>query len=502
MRGWMGVPLTWAARPVEPSEVPSATPDRGAGGVSVVALPPAVGVRAGSVALDGVPADVRWLAPQSGRYDFASIAGTPGAGNPWLQAALALTPGQPWSLWRARLAAPGREFERAAAAPDSVASRLASQHAEVWGVALQRLARADDATARHLARRLGGAVDFGRGVVAPVWLAWPGAAVADDGFGLLLSDLLADDLSDSERAVRARSWLESLPSGAAWVLDDAGLRDGTLKRNVSTLALANLNDAPAAASVSVDGVAAPLEMLTIPPLSVAEARVVARWPDAAPVDGPARTLVVRIGAWHGRVSVVADDMPARPPGVPIGPLRFDVNMPALVAVATTGGVLTGQTPQPDALTAGMLLRRSDGAKPQSGDSGWTLYFECMAPPTDASAPGDGATDTLTIAFGPTDTPTAVWTVPRSGEARLQQSGSPVQLSVTRSEQPDRWVVWVPVPASAIEPGSRLRFGVMRERPLPDGLIERTAWPRPILPWIDRPARLGVDLTAWDRSEQK
>lgn len=501
MFAWLGVPITWAARPVEPAGDPGAP-----GGVALVALPAAVGVGAGEVTLDGAPADVRWIAPQSGRYDFASIAGTPGAANPWLHAALALTPAQPWSLWRARLAAPGREFERSAApAPDSVASRLAAQHAEVWGVALQRLARADGPTARRLARRLGGAVDFGRGAVAPVWLGWPGAAAPDDGFGLLLADLLADDLSDHERAARARSWLDTMPTGAAWVLDDAGLRDGDLGRNVSTLALANLGDAPAAASVSPEGPGAPLEMLTIPPLSVAEVRVAARRPDPGVGEGPARTLTVRIGAWRGRVGVIAADVPARPPGLPVGPLLLDLNMPAIAALAAgdADGSIAAVSPAPDTLTAGMLLRASDAGKPSSGDSGWVLYVECMSPPAGPDASASGVTsDTLTVSFGPPDAPTAVWVVPRSGQARLRQPGASPSLSVRRSEQPDRWLAWVPVPAGAVEPGSRLRLGVVRERRRADGLVQRMSWPRPLLPWLDRPARLGVDLTSWDRSEPK
>lgn len=498
MRSWFGVPITWEARPIEAA----AAPGTGAG-IALVALPPAAGVTAPAVTLDGTPADIRWLAPQSGRYDFASMAGTVGAANPWLHAALAVTPGQPWSLWRARLAAPGREFERAAAsAADSVASRLAAQHAEVWGVALQRLARADDQTARRLARRLAGAVDFGHGVVAPVWLSWPGAAVPDDGFRLLLADLLADDLSDRERASRARAWLDSLPAGAAWVLDDAGLRDAAAKRNVSTLALANLSDAPAAASVSLDGIAAPLEMLTIPPLSVAEVRVVARRVEGAHTEGPARNLTVRVGAWRGRITVIADDVPARPPGVPVGPLVLDLNMPAIAAVAA-GAQLPTLSPAAEALTAGMLLRRSDSATPQPGDSGWTLYLECMAPPAAANAAdADSPADTLRVSFGSPDAPAAEWLVPRIGGTRLQQAGPARPLSVTRSEQPDRWVVWIPVPAAAIEVGSRLRFGIVRELRLPDGSIQRTSWPRPMLPWKDEPARLAVDLTAWDRSEQK
>jgi hypothetical protein len=54
-----------------------------------------------------------------------------------------------------------------------------------------------------------------------------------------------------------------------------------------------------------------------------------------------------------------------------------------------------------------------------------------------------------------------------------------------------------VPPGAIEADGHMRFGIMRERRLADGSIERTAWPRAMTPWQSEPGRICVDLTSWD-----
>jgi len=418
--------------------------------------------------------------------DAGLLAGASDPGNVWLREALGGAMTNPWSMWRAELATAGASAQ--AASDDSAIARLGEQRAAAWRVALQRLARADRASARRLAIRLGSAIDFGDGVVAPVWTDWPGPLIANDGLGLLLADLLAADLSDSDKTSRARTWIDALPAATAWVIDDAGGAH-------TALMLVNLSDAPAAASVTLGDAAAPAEMLTIKPLSAARVSVAtARLEEEGRRADPVRTLDIRIGSWRGRGTVVGGCVVALPPGVPIGPLQYDVAMGRL-ATGASSGVYPVVIPAPGARTLGKLMKT--GTK---GQDAWTIYLECEGTAA--------AEDEVKIFFGPAGgwageklaAPTR-WRIRRGGEAALDRRASPrnpdPDPGVVQIDQDNRWVVWAPVPAAAIEADGTLRIGIVRERRLSDGLVERTAWPRPIAPWHEEPGRIAVDLRAWD-----
>jgi hypothetical protein len=488
MRHWLGDNSVWAAAPINPAN-PPAPP-----GLPLIALPPEVGIANPAVRIDGVHPDLLWLAPQSGQFNFAAPHTSPDLHANWLTAALALSIGQPWVFWRAELGHPDFKRELRALPPaDSLAVRLAEQRSGVWAVALQRLARADRDTARRLAIRLGGVIDFGAGIAAPIWLGWPGPRTPDDGLRLLLADLLASDLTDRERAERAAAWLDSLPAGAAWVLDDAGLRDAAAKANVATVMMVNLTDAPAVASVTIDSAAAPAEMLTLRPMSATRIRVPMR---AGEARSAARRLTFHIGPWRGHATVLGDAVPARPPGITIGPLQRDITMPVILASADTGQMPL-VTPDPDGLTAGLLTRAAaDSTAARAGS--WTVYLECLRPAL--ADPASTSRDVVFIHFGPPNAPVATWRIDASGKSALSSPSRSITAGeVTFTSESDRYLLWAPVPAAAIEPDGRLRIGIVRERLLADGSFERTAWPRAMLPWQTDSARLTIDLGAWDRA---
>lgn len=504
MRQWLGLPVLWQA---EPASAPAT--DASGQGIAVVALPARSGVAAARISIDDRTMPIRWLPPLSGTFDFAAPGGVSDPGNAWLLAALEPARQQPWSLWRARLAssklapigAPGTVAQPTDAARDSIVERLGVQHAAVWSVALQRLSAADRDLVRRLVIRLGGAVNFGNGVWAPVWTNWPGPDAADDGLSLLRDDLLADDLAPRDRAARARAWIDNLPAGAAWVVDDAGLRDSTSGRPITTIALVNLTDAPAAASVSRrngggDESGPPLEMRTIPAMSAVQVAVAA---GESRDDAAASVLDIRVGDWSGRVTAVGQAVAARPPGVRVGPLVHDLDMPQVAASALTGGDPPVRSPAADRATVGMLQRDVSA----DGSVRWVMYVECTRPAVrldDKS--GSAGDDALLLAMGPASAGGVRWRIASDGSVQVvdgDRARNAAATAATRvSPEPGRWRCWITLPPSAIEDGRWLRLAVAREVRFGDR-VERTAWPRPVAPWIDSvdmPARLLIDLAAW------
>jgi hypothetical protein len=504
MREWLGPTVRWQAAPAS-----SPAGDSPAEGIAVVALPARSGVAAARVSIDDRTMPIRWLPPLSGAFDFAAPGGGSDPGNLWLLAALEPARQQPWSLWRARLASPklgpvggpGAIEPSTAAARDSIVERLGVQHAAVWSVALQRLSAADRDLVRRLVIRLGGAVNFGNGVWAPVWTNWPGPDAADDGLSPLRDDLLADDLAPRDRAARARAWIDNLPAGAAWVVDDAGLRDSMSGRPITTIAMANLTDAPAAASVTRhaaggDDPGPPLEMRTIPAMSVVQVAVGL----GAPRDGPAASVIdVRVGDWSGSVTAVGRAVDARPPGVRIGPLVHDLDMQQVAAAAVTGGDPPVRLPAADRATVGMLQRDLG----TDGSVRWIMYVECTRPAAGPDAESQPASDdVLLLAMGPASAGGVRWRVASDGSVEViggDRDRNAAATAATRiSREPGRWRCWINLPSSAIEDNRWLRLAMMREVRVGDR-VERTAWPRPVAPWVDSvdmPARLLIDLSAW------
>lgn len=365
---------------------------------------------------------------------------------------------------------------------DPVLEALARQHESRWQVALAMLWLADADLAERVKRRLVASVDFGQGVVAP---AWPTEQLALD---TLLTDLLNPRLSPAQRAERAAAWLDALPAAAAWVIDDAGLRDAITGRNVATCGVANLTERATLAWTTVGEHPGTPDLVPLP--SLAARHLVALQPPPqestpAPAAAAQRPTPVNIhaGRWTASAAVALGALPAAPPGLRIEPLLGDWTMPAwLRGIPDPGMVPTNQW-----AAAGLVHRRPS----EQGGSAWWLYLECRAP--DDPALRDSL-ETLRVYMGPSGSPSAILRISSDGSAideAAQGRGGPIPgASITR--QPGRWVAQVPIPTHAIEPDGALRLGLSRL----DSRGRRTAWPRPMLPWQAEPGRAAIDTSAW------
>lgn len=448
-------------------------------GFWVVAIDPVADETPARITLDGRALLVGWLPDFAG----ASAPWTPVVDTraDWLAPSLKVVRRSPVERWRARLAM-GEPLLQGSDAPDALSDRvlegLARQEEYHWQAALERVKAIDSALAARAARQLGAVVEID-GVSVPVW------STDLDEIAGLRARILGARLGDAAIGASTRAWCDGQQSAGAVVLDDAGA-PRRIGEDVTLVVLAiNMSDLPepvwarrVGAGIG-DSSAESLEPWRAVPLTV-----------AAPRSGPAMrgagnaAVRVSIGDRAFERTALAGALPASPPGVAIGPMLADWSMPTLLAGATEAG---SSAPLPFAdparATVGRLYR-----EPGAGAARWTLYFECMNSGTQRQ-------DSVRLHFGPSGAPLVVLRVESSGAMFATRdpgaAGSPAG-SARVSAQEDRWSVWVPVPAAAIESGKYLRMGVTREAP---GEV-RGAWPRPMLPWQNEPGRVLIDLSAW------
>jgi len=427
----------------------------------------------------------------------------------------------PFAAWRARLALgvslvpDDLRTGGVDAGPIAAIDRTESL---LWHEAISRLQMADPAISARVVQRLAGIVEF-EGYARTA--LWPQDA---SSLAQLRADLLASDLGAEERVLRARTWLQAQPIAAAWVVDDAGLRDATTGALICSVMVANLSDSPASVSAVVEGAgitAAGPDLFALQPRSAAILRAAGLSGDS----GRERTVVVRVGGgaagsrgveWTKRLKVVCSSMPAQPPGFSVGPLVMDANSTQLLAATeqsargVPGSPDGVELPPASRATIGMLLAEPsdvDGAGGgQKTAARWTLFVECMISGVEAMAVD---TDRLRIFLGASGDGRGGSTGNRSGAGvreiivaapRVADDGTSNETStpsgVRAVRKSDRWVCWIPIPTEAIERDGRLRIGLHRE--LTAGLvIERAAWPRPMFPWQQEPGRLCVELNAWN-----
>ncbi|MCC6660507.1 MAG: hypothetical protein IT437_06430 [Phycisphaerales bacterium] len=331
-----------------------------------------------------------------------------------------------------------------------------------WQIGLAWLAQADGDVADRLRRRLGGVVDFGGGVLAP---AWP---TAPNELDALLSDLVSTRITPTERAARARAWLEAQPAAAAWVVDDASLRDAATGSPLSTLGVANIGDRATLTWASSGGEPAGPELV---PLAVGATRQLV----AAPAAGVAQGHVtIHAGRWSAVRMVSTGPLTAGPPGLRLGPLLPDWSMPGWVA-----GVYRPAPPVGDAAWAtSALLTREGQDEPR-----WVLLVECRTT--------DPAPEILRFWFGPFGTP--VTTVRIAGAGTVTEEGrTGIDAGVIVRRDKDRWSAAVAIPASCIDGDGRIVLGLERT----DARGRHTAWPRPMLPWQFEPGRVLIDTGGW------
>lgn len=384
----------------------------------------------------------------------------------------------------------GEGVDESAGEAGGVLESIDRTETSLWSAAIGRCRGVDGALADELVARLAGRVRFPDGSVLPVWTQ------SAESLRQLRDDLLANDLNDAERVTRARAWLDAQPPAAAWVIDDGGQRDGATGAPIASVVVANLSSSASAASVIVQGAGAESgspELTSIGPWEAVTLRAGAPRDD----EGAERIVRVQVGSWTKRLTAVCGAVPARPPGLPIGPLVLGIDNAQCIAAAEAGARTVSASPArlPDAAYAsmGMLLAEPGGA---GGPMRWTLYFECMAPGeggADAEAPVQEV-DQLSVFLGPSGGGSATRRIVAS---RNGESAPGVRVS----RRGDRWLCWVTIPRDAIESDGRLRIGVVREvgtRNSP----QRSSWPRPMFPWQTEPGRVCADVGAWVASSPR
>lgn len=513
---WLPSPGRWSATPAAADVLPS-----GAGSWCVRLDVPGDAIGQG-VWLGGRRVALNWLADPRLVPPAASPSWPPepdtarlAAVERWLEPERT----NPLRRWRVRLltrgfAPPGAreaiplpenttdENASAPAEPDAFAEpmleSLALQAEARWRAGLTRLHRADADAAERVRRRLVLTASFGAGVVAPVWACEP------DELDTLLADLLNPRLAEGEVADRARAWLDDQPAAAAWIIDDAGTRDGLTGRSMATAGVANLSDRRTLAWAETDPPSGPPDLAPVEPGAVARVMV----PSAA--EGGARpghvrpTVRLHVGRWSAVRAAESENMPTRPPGFRFEPFSTDWRLGEWSAGASD--TLAAPTPAgagrgDDAawITSVLLLREPVApVGPTLSADRWVAHVECRTP--DMGRPDPARDDVVRVWIGPFERGGHVLRVSRSGEAvdegppgaGRDPARAPIAgVAVTRLG--DRWIARVPLPDGAIEPGGVLRIGLERT----DARGVHSAWPRPMLPWQFEPGRMALDTSAWD-----
>jgi hypothetical protein len=476
--GWLSQAGVWIATPAEAGTRPSAL-----GSWAVVIDLPLDSVGEGLwIGEQRLP--LNWLPDPS----MLAVNGGEGPWRPPLGAELpqrlldlaAADSRSPASRWRYRLLTEGLKPEPldtesgGASGPlaDPVLEALARQTEGRWRVAMAMLWAADPDLCERVKRRLAAALDFGNGVVAP---AWP---TDRSDLDALLADLLTPHIEPARRAERASVWLESLAPAAAWVIDDAGLRDAASGGSVTTCGVANLSERATLAWGSPEHEAPPPDLTTLPPLQARPLAIVTPLPapDSPPRVG-ATPITLHAGRWTTNLAAASDRLKATPPGIRITALIGDWTMTAFLAGA------------PDELMGGDGERATAGLLFRGPGEGWTLHVECRRPARDQAA-----RETVRVWLGPYGSPSAVLKVYSDGMAVDERNTDPATagFNVSIASDPTKWTAQIPIPSDCIERDGTVRIGIERM----DNRGRRTAWPRPMLPWQIEPGRVAVDLSAW------
>ncbi|MBX3383751.1 MAG: hypothetical protein KF864_09615 [Phycisphaeraceae bacterium] len=396
----------------------------------------------------------------------------PAASNIPLMQALRLLAQSPVQRWRVRLLIDGLgSIPATPAFDDPILEALASDIEARWRAAFARVYLNDPQTAEELKQRLSLIIDFGNGVFAP---AWPADAAATD---TLLRDLLSPSPALGAPAARARKFLDQLATSAVWLIDDGGVLSDSGLRVLPTVGVANLTPRPLLATAQFDPVSTPPLMREVRPASTLR---IALSPETIAEIDPIVDATVMVGDTRLRLPMTARPLPLSPPGQLCGDL-----LPDLSLTSWSFGRL--ETSDPQWSTSAFLFRQSALA----GDSRWALLVECRVP----SARQDLAGDLVTIYLGPPAKPRSTLTIDATGRvSHLQQSlpspgpWQPVQVQRTG----DKWSFIVPIPPGAAEDHGVLRIALTRRDPRG----RRTAWPLPMLPWQQEPARAAFDTRTW------
>ncbi len=354
---------------------------------------------------------------------------------------------------------------------DPALEALATQNEDRWRHALQRLADADPDAAARLVSELTAVAEITPGVRAPAWIINP----TDQS--LFLEGLLAPAASPRDLVALAHDWVNRQPRAVAWITDDAGHPIPGSDSVIVSAAIVERSGRPGMASMSA--ASPPARSIGAPaPAPPFKPTVL-----SGPVNtaSPPRALRISLDGWSTVLPIAAGGLPAQPPGAILGPLFEDWRLDSWITGAP-------RIPPVELRTVALVQKSPDSA-------GWQVYIECRTPASsgDPEAPlsPEENYDFVRLFLGPTAAPVAILRIDsRAGAVNELQQAQPAPQAAIHLES-DRWTAVLPIPHSAIEPGGALRIAIERRRG-----NHRSAWPRPMLPWQNRPGRIALNLSAW------
>lgn len=545
---WLDLPPRWTVEPPAPPDTTTSSRPRPAAehepaGVRTLALltadPPLDALGQG-VWLGATRVAVRWIPdPAAAEEHGAPIQWqAPTVSDPLLRSLADEERRHPVRRWRYRLLTlgpPGLSWGMEGQPPpiaaedslepfdDPLLEKIARGIEAQWAAGLNWLWLADADLAERIRRRLVATVEIEPGQRVP---AWPTEGPDLDA---LRADLINLRLKGVQRAERARVWLEAQPPAVAWVVDDAGLRTPE-GHTLATLAVANLTERATLAWADPPDGARPT-LTPVPSLAMVTLTV----PEPSPRDGPAgaaaipprhgmahaplddMVIPVRVhaGRWSATLAVILRAVPARPPGLTIGPLQGQWTMERWLAGQPpepadwpwlTGGHLAWRSGAGPALEAPAQGHRESDQTPAPPAEGWWLYLECKSP-----AGPDGLSparrETIQVWTGPMGQ--SLWTVTISSDGTVQVLPGRNRPDIPdRTDHPphepspppgvvvhrrgDRWVCHVLIPPEALTDAGTLTLAIERR----DAMGRRWTWPRPVFPWQPEPGRIRIDLSRW------
>ncbi len=251
----------------------------------------------------------------------------------------------------------------------------------------------------------------------------------------LLTELL-EAQSPAAARDRAASWLATVPAALAWVEDDA--LPGMDRAEVALLPTRPMLVAAGRPGGDLGTVA---DVLPYQGVTLSVPRAQTESPRAL-VRGPEWSAELALEPVRG----------AQPPALRLGPLLYELSLQDLT---------TGSVPPTDGSCV-VLLQRLPGP-----GGAWRVYAEVVEDPASPSR-------------------VELWL---DGQPiRLDPDGAPAGAKIARLA--DRWAVALELPIDVET--VRTRVGIVRTL----GAGVRTGWPRPLLPWGDRPGSAVIDLSAW------
>ncbi|MBX3378361.1 MAG: hypothetical protein KF678_15310 [Phycisphaeraceae bacterium] len=471
---WLPPAGLWSVTPASASKLPA-----GRGTWAVVAdLPPdAIGQ---GLWLGTQRASLNWLpspdliAPDEWRSPLGEAAA-----DPTLLRLAESESRSPVLRWRHRLLTDG--LSPAASAPhpfpDPVLESLARQIEARWQVALAALSAADPYTADLVKRRLVATVRLAPEQTVPAW------SLDESDLDTLLSDLLNSRLQPAQQVERAKAWLSAQPSGIAWVVDDAGTREGVTGQSAATFGVANLTDRDslAWATGTPSWLIEPAADLAMVPAWASANVLAALAPEqgASPPRSPSLPIDIHLGGWFATRPTFIYPIPAAPPGARLEPFRREWDL------ASWSSGLPPAPIEPEWDAAALLYRESTS----DGTAAWSVFIECRSPAI-------GEDEVVRIWLGPFGAPTAIINARSNGavqdEVGQRRRGDGTVPGATISRVGDVWSARIPIHARCIESDGTIRIGLQRT----DALTRRTSWPRPMLPWQNEPGRMSINTRAW------